>query len=372
MIVVIFGTTGELIKLAPILRRLDDRGLRYLTISTNQQVNQIGDFQRDLKLPPSDMELAHGNNGHDLGRIADLPAWITTVSREFLAQSSPLRRRLSRSSERHMALVHGDTMTTVLGAVMGRLLGLPVAHLEAGMRSGNWRHPFPEELNRRAAGRLATIHYATTGREVSNLHRAPGEVVLIGANTVLDSIELVPAGRKAARDVLGDLTPEGPYGLISLHRTELLRDRERLKAILDEISRTRFSYPMFFVDHPVTVAAMKSHGLDDSLSTFVRIARLPYTAFIALLRECEFLLTDSGGCQEECFYLDVPCLVHRLVTERHEGIGRNVVVSNYDINVVADFLRDPSRFRMGERPVFPSPSDVVVEDLISRGVWAAA
>jgi UDP-N-acetylglucosamine 2-epimerase (non-hydrolysing) len=372
VIVAVFGTTGELIKLAPVLRRLDQRCLAYVTMSTNQQVTQIPEFQRDLGLRPTDVELASGHRGNDLERRADIPSWLATVTRSFLRHRTSLGRRLSMAAGTHVLIVHGDTMTTVLGAVMGRVMRLQVAHLEAGMRSGDWRNPFPEELDRRVAGRLASIHYAGTDREVRNLGNGRGEVIRIGANTVLDSIQLVPEGLDVARETLGALTPESRFGLVSLHRSELLGNGPRLEAILTEVSRTALDYPLFFVDHPVTVHALRAHGLDHCLRNLIRIPRLRYTAFIQLLRGSEFLLTDSGGCQEECYYLDVPCLVHRLVTERGEGLGANVVMSRYDLSIVREFLRHPERWRMGSRPRLASPSDVVVDDLVHRGVWGNA
>ena len=155
-------------------------------------------------------------------------------------------------------MIHGDPLTAPYGALMGRALGLPVAHLEAGMRSHNWRNPFPEELDRRIAGAFATIHYANTDLEISNLKHARGEIVKIGANTVLDAIDMVPEGESAIKDILGDRAPEGRYALFSIHRTELLGNRERLKSILETVAEFKFDFPMYFIDHPVTVAALKS------------------------------------------------------------------------------------------------------------------
>lgn len=370
MIVVVFGTTGELIKLAPVLHQMERRSLPYLTVSTNQQVTQIPAFQQDLGLRKTDVELAHGRNGRDLEQRADIPPWLSEVGRTFVRRRKSLKALLSASGERHALMVHGDTMTTVLGAFMGKALSVPVAHLEAGMRSGNWRNPFPEELDRRITGSLASIHYAGSDREVSNLSRARGRVIKIGANTVYDSLQLVPAGLGLVTGTLDELTPKSDYGLVSLHRSELLGSRTRLEAILLEVSRAQLDYPLLFVDHPVTVHAIKAHGLDHLLANAIRIPRLRYTPFIQLLRSAKCLLTDSGGCQEECFYLDVPCLIHRLVTERAEGLGRNVVLSRYELDSVRSFLKEPEMWRMGSMPQLPSPSKIVVKDLIEQGFGA--
>ena len=120
----------------------------------------------------------------------------------------------------------------------------------------------------------------------------------------------------------------------------------------------------------MTAAALSGYGLDDCFDAkrFVRIPRLTFFPFVSLLRRSEFLFTDSGGSQEECFYLDHPCLVHRMKTERQEGLGENVVLSRFDFDLTRDFLRDPTRH--GRRTELPphSPSDVIVEDLKMRGL----
>ena len=99
MLVPIFGTTGELVKFAPVLRRLDEQGLSYLSISTNQQVTQIPHFQRDLGLPPSNIELAHGRNGHDLEQKMDIPVWTFEVARGFMANRRKIRSQLASAPD---------------------------------------------------------------------------------------------------------------------------------------------------------------------------------------------------------------------------------------------------------------------------------
>ena len=153
VILVVFGTTGELIKLAPVLLRLDERGYRYLLATTGQQVEQIPAFLEQFGLRQPDVWLARGSRGRDLRTNRDIPGWLTAVTRAFARHKRGLRRTLASGPGRPLVLVHGDTMTTVLGATMGRALRVPVAHIEAGLRSYDLRHPFPEELNRRTASR---------------------------------------------------------------------------------------------------------------------------------------------------------------------------------------------------------------------------
>jgi UDP-N-acetylglucosamine 2-epimerase (non-hydrolysing) len=162
-------------------------------------------------------------------------------------------------------------------------------------------------------------------------------------------------------------TPNEPFGVVSIHRYELLDDRDLLGRTLDALAEHARSMPLLFVDHPVTDAAIRKHGLESRTAGLRRIPRLTFFPFIALLRQSLFLFTDSGGSQEECFYLDHPCLVHRLKTERREGLGENVVLSRFDFDIVQAFLDNPNRHRRRAELPPRSPSDVIVDDLEARG-----
>jgi len=357
---VVFGTTGELIKLAPVLLRLDERGAPYVLATTGQQVEQIPSFLEQLGLREPDVWLGRGAGGRDLRVNRDIPGWAATVLRSFARHRRGLRRRLRSGPGRPLVLVHGDTMTTVLGALMGRSLRAPVAHVEGGLRSNDLRHPFPEELNRRLASTLSRIDYAPGAWAASNLR---GDVVDTGSNTIRDSLELVPEGEPPFP------LPEEPFGVVSLHRFELLNHRRRLTETLELLAEAARRTPLLFVDHPVTAAAVQRFGLGRLFDTehLVRLPRLRFFDFVRVERRSAFVVTDSGGSQEECFYLDVPCLVHRLRTERREGLGENAVLSGLRAEALRDFLADPGRFRRRSGLPDTSPSDVIVADLARRG-----
>jgi UDP-N-acetylglucosamine 2-epimerase (non-hydrolysing) len=364
VILVVFGTTGELIKLAPVLLRLDERGHAYSLATTAQQAEQIPGLLEEFGLRAPDFWLARGARGRDLRVNGDIPGWLGTVARSYVRERSRLRRVLSNGPGRPLVLVHGDTMTSVLGAALGRSLRVPVAHIESGLRSFDVRHPFPEEVNRRAASALAHVHYAPGPWAAANLSGA--DVVDTGSNTIRDSLELVPPGDPPLE------IPTEPFGIVSLHRFELLRNRsllsETMAALADAARRT----PLLFIDHPVTGAALERFGLLQHFDhRLVRVPRLRFFDFIRAERQSAFVITDSGGNQEECFYLDLPCLVHRLRTERNEGLKENVVLSDLRIEVMRDFLADPSRFRRRSPLPDRSPSDLIVADLERRGFAAS-
>lgn len=367
MIITIFGTTGELIKLAPVLKLLDERDRPVLLCTTGQQATQIAPMLDDFGLAQPDVWFARGRRGRDLETLSDIPAWGSSVAGSFAHRWAGLRRRARADGGRGIVLVHGDTMTTVAGAMMGRALGLPVAHIEGGLRSGDLRNPFPEEMNRRVTSRLASVHFAPGSWAAGNLRRAhtSGAIVDTGANTIADALRLVP-DRAAAVPL-----PAEPFGLVSLHRFELLGDVPALTQIMELLVRASRRTPLLFVDHPVTVAALRSAGLDGCFDDrLVRIRRQRYFPFIALLKQSQFLVTDSGGSQEECAYLGHPCLIHRAATERQEGLEGPVVLSRMRLDVVERFLDDPLRFRSAPAAQDARPSQVIADWLEEHGYVA--
>ena len=352
MILVVFGTTGELIKLAPVLLRLDARGHAYVLATTGQQVQQIPSFLEQFGLRQPDIWLARGAKNRDLRVNSDIPGWLATVMRSW----ARARRRLRRTP---LVLVHGDTMTTVLGSLMGRSLRATVAHIEGGLRSYDWRHPFPEELNRKLATGLSRIHYAPGAWAAGNLRR--GDVVDTGSNTIRDSLELVDDDEPV-------LELPAAFGVVSVHRFELLNNRRLLTETVDALAEAATHTPLLFVDHPVTAAALERFRLTDRFdgASFRRLPRLRFFDFVRVERRSDFVVTDSGGSQEECYYLNLPCLVHRVKTERREGLGENAVLSEMRADVLREFLADPTRFRRRTELAAASPSDVIVADLERR------
>ena len=362
MICVVYGTTGELIKLAPVLTRMGESGIGYVSACTGQQVEQIPALLSLLGLPQPDIWLARGRKDRDLRANADVPGWLLTTMSTFRRERRRLKGQLQSGDGKPMVLVQGDTMTTVIGALIGRMLGAKVAHIESGLRSFDLFNPFPEELDRRVSSRIADLLYAPGEWAAGNLRR--GTVINTGSNTIRDSLAL------ASPQVEPGLTfPPGSFGLVSLHRFELLNRRQLLADTLEVLATHAQSQPLLFVEHAVTMAAIERHRLSRLLDRpgMQRVARLPFLRFIPLLRRSAFIVTDSGGNQEETFYLDIPCLVHRKRTERREGLDENVVLSGHDLGVLRDFLARPDRFRRKSPLPEGSPSQVIVDDLIARG-----
>lgn len=326
----------------------------------------------EADLPGPHLTLSNGIGGRDLEKFSDIVKWSFIVLFNYFRHSRVIRRQL-KTPGKHAFLVHGDTITTVIGAVMGRLLhGKTVMHVEAGLRSFNWRHPFPEELDRIVVSKIARYHFSPGPIPISNLHRAKvkGKIIDTKLNTVLDSLRYAQVA-PGANDLGSGFDPESPYYIISIHRNELMSDERALKRLLESIQShsEKHDIQAVFLDHPITKERLTKLGYDHLLksSKILRIPKLSYYRFIQLVAKSKYIVTDSGGLQEEAAYLDIPCLVHRMATERQEGVGENVVLSMYDQEKVDAFLENPGKYQGKKANDEIKPTKIIIDTLAADG-----
>ena len=195
--------------------------------TTGQQVTQIPPFLEQFGLPQPDVWLGRGSGGRDLATNRDIPGWLARVGRSFGRERGRLATARSPSGPgRPLVLVHGDTMTTVLGATMGRALRAPVAHIEGGLRSGDLRNPFPRSSTAGSRAAVAHIHYAPGAWAAANLAGAGSSST--PARTPSATASSWSHDRRDVR-----LPPDEPFGIVSLHRFELLSSRQLLTETID-------------------------------------------------------------------------------------------------------------------------------------------
>lgn len=357
------GTTAEIIKLAPVMQELRDRGVGYRLWSTDQHVSGMRETLENLGLPQPDRHLVREGRRSHIARSRQVPGWVASVLWGAVRQRRALRAEVAGDGSAPIVVVHGDTFTTVLGSVIGRFLRARVAHVEAGMRSGDIRHPFPEELNRRIVAQLATLHYAPTAREVANLRRerARGELLDTGANTAVDALR---AMLEAAPEEEG--LPER-FGLVTLHRFELVTDAKDFRAILEVLAECATpDQPLLMVAGQAERAKIDELGLGGLFGDAFRLLpKRPYAEFLPLVRAASFVVTDSGGLQQECAVLGKPCAVHRERTESHQGLGENVLLTKLDTGAVRRFVAGWEAHRRPSTLDVHHPSQRVADSLVA-------
>lgn len=363
-IAIIAGTTAELIKLGPIMRAITDAGDTYRLWNTAQHVQGTTETLADLRLPPPDRHLVPLRAQRQIVSSLQVPGWTARVLAHAVRHMGTLKAELRRGPGRPLVIVHGDTFTTVLGALIGRMCRVDVAHVEAGMRSGSIMHPMPEELNRRAVAKLARIHFAPTDNEVTNLRRerARGAIVDTGANTVVDSVRLIMSDRAPAVDL------PSVFGLVTLHRHEMLRNADVYTETLEVLREASRTTPLVMPAGATERRRIEELGLgrlfDDR---FRMLDKAPYADFLPILARASFVVTDSGGLQQECGILGVPCAIQRETTESLQGVGENLLVTGLDMELLRGFLSEWESYRRESKLDAFHPTDVIVRNLRANG-----
>ncbi len=351
-IALVFGTRPEAIKLAPLVLALrDDPDLRPVVCVTAQHREMLDQVLAIFGIAPdADLDLMRPDQtlaGLTARAVAGIDAW--------LADARP-----------DLVLVQGDTTTVFCAALAAFYRGIPVGHVEAGLRTGNLHSPFPEEANRVLTSRLADLHFAPTAGARDHLLRegVPAERIFVTGNTVIDALHLVieqvrrdppPVPGLDERELRGDR----PLVLVTGHRREnfgpgFQRVCRALTRLADAFPDHLFVYPVHLnpnVQRPV-------HAILSGRDNVLLIDPLPYLPFVRLMDRATLILTDSGGVQEEAPGLGKPVLVTRETTERPEAVTAGTVklVGTDEERIVAEatrLLTDPEAYAAMARAVNP-------------------
>jgi UDP-N-acetylglucosamine 2-epimerase (non-hydrolysing) len=313
-VLVIFGTRPEAIKLFPVIAALRDApGIRVRTCVTAQHRGLLDQVLSIAGLQP-DIDLDLMEPGQSLDRLT---ARLLTGLGDVMDAERPAR-----------IIVQGDTATAMVGALTAYYRKIPVAHVEAGLRSGDIHHPWPEEVNRRIVAPIADLHFAPTQTAADALLReniAPGSVHVTG-NTVIDALHWTCAriaadpALAAGLDPLADRFAGRRIILVTTHRRENFGDG--MANIARSIARIadRDDVALVFPVHPNPNVVSVMDQILGERPNIARIAPLDYPHFIRALDMAHLVLTDSGGVQEEAPALGKPVLVMRETTERPEGV----------------------------------------------------
>lgn len=310
-------------KVAPLYKALDaERGwCRPRLIHTGQHYDAtMSDaFFRDLGLPDPDIHLGVGSGSH-----AEQTAGVMVAYERVCILDRP-----------DWVIVVGDVNSTLACTLVATKLGILVAHLEAGLRSRD--RSMPEEINRLATDALADVLWTPSPDADENLRMegVPADKIERVGNIMIDSLEMMRPAIEARRffDRLG--FSAGNYGVMTLHRPSNVDDRIRLSALCEVIAQVARRLPMIFPVHPRTQQRLVSFGLWDRLVAEPGIRLMEpvgYVDFMSLMFNTRFVLTDSGGVQEETTYLHIPCLTLRESTERPvtvtEGTNRLIKIGD--------------------------------------------
>jgi len=320
---VVLGTRPEIVKMSPIVRELQRCGDEFELVHTGQHYSYDMDkvFFRDLELPaPSlNLEVGSGTHGAQTGKmLAGLES--------FFDQSDP-----------DIVLVQGDTNTVLAGALAAVKMGIAVGHVEAGLRS--FDRSMPEEINRVLADHASDLLFAPTEVSAGNL-RAEGltdDRIFVTGNTIVDAVQENLGLAMEKIDALGPLgLRKGEYIIVTLHRQENVDSPGRMANIMAALERVarQTGLPILWPMHPRARKNLDGFRLEvpDGVRT---VTPLGFLEFLQVEGNAALALTDSGGVQEECCILGVPCVTLRDNTERPETVAvrANVVAGNDPLRI---------------------------------------
>lgn len=349
--VFVVGTRAQLIKVAPVVAACEEAGQPVLLLLTGQHKETMSDLVQEFGLRCAQEPLLEVS---ERATVWSLLGW---APRALLALVRRLRG-LAREGGPPRVVVHGDTLSTLIGALAARLSGARVFHLESGLSSGRLFDPFPEELTRRLVFRMTDVALCPGPESAEYMRRRHPRVRTVdtGGNTIEDAV-MMAARRPAPPSDAGT----APYLVASLHRFQNIFDTPRLRFLTETLEALAARYRVHFVLHPATRKRLESTGLMPRLAALPGLhlsPRLGYGDFLRLAAGAECVLTDGGSNQEELAVLGVPTVIMRQATERPDGLGQNAVMEASLGEGLRDYLleggfralRRPSRVRAGFGP----------------------
>lgn len=359
-VVLVGGARPNFMKIAPVLSALERRGVEVVLVHTGQHYDDSmsATFFRDLSIREPDIRLEVGSGSH-----ASQTAKVMESFEPVLATVKP-----------DAVIVVGDVNSTLACALVAAKTSLPVAHVEAGLRS--YDRSMPEEVNRLCTDTLSDWLFAPSMDAYENLLGEgidASRVFLVG-NVMADSL-LAHRNSRRPGEILRGFGLASDYGILTLHRPVNVDNRERLAGILEAIEVIQASRQILFPVHPRTRASLERFQLADLLATMRGLRMmgpLGYSDMLGLLASAAVVLTDSGGIQEETTMLGVPCLTLRENTERPITVteGTNQVVGTDPSAVLAAYTALAKDHLPPRRPALwdGMASERIADVLTSTGV----
>ena len=312
----IIGTRPEIIKMAPVLDQTERNGIDYILIHTGQHYDHdmSEKFFMDLEIKKPDYNIGVGSSSHG----KQTAQMIDSIEKVLIEEKPDL------------VMVQGDTNAVLAGAVASSKLNITVGHVEAGLRS--FDNTMPEEINRKIADICSSIYFVPTEESAVNLllENVDPHKIFITGNTVVDAcIRHLKIAEKSSK-ILSELNLDGDILTLTMHRAENVDNPERIGNIIEAILELE-DITVIFPVHPRTLKTLKNFGLYDKLKNSPNIhltKPIGYLDFLLIMSKSKFIMTDSGGLQEEAITLDIPCITLRYNTERPETVsaGGNILV----------------------------------------------
>lgn len=356
------GTTAELIKLAPIIKEAQKRKIEYKIISSGQGELLKGEFSGYLRNFNIDIAFKKKSKKSSVLLFA---IWaLRTLIDSFVY----LRKEFKGLNKKNSYfIVHGDTISSLIGAIIARAYGLKLVHIESGLRSFNFLEPFPEELSRYIISSLADVHFCPNEWSLTNLKNSSGVKINTLHNTLVETFYWAVNWKGKLKKLY---KPRGKYFVLVMHRQEhvIFGKKRSTKIIKFVIDNSKKDLSCVLMTYATSLSFLRNYGLNlRHMSRKVFLTpRQRYEDFMKLLSSAEYICTDGGSNQEELYYMGKPCLLLRKFTERKEGLGQNVVLSKLNNRIIKKFLINYKKYKRDEVYFHKRPSEIIVNYLVAN------
>jgi len=363
-IFIFLGTMAELIKLAPVIREFQKKKIPFTIISSGQTDIHLEEFKRYFNRPSILYAVTPKSKKSS---IIKFNIWAI---RAFFSVYIGMRKYfVGLNKTNSYFIVHGDTVSSLIGAFVARLYGLKIVHIESGLRSFNFFEPFPEEICRYIISRLADVHFCPNLWSVNNLKSIKGEKINTRENTLFESFRIAIRTKSRSAIVKELQRKKLKYFVLVIHRQEhVLFNKNKIRNdviyLMQHIPQDMFCIFMIHDISSMFITSLTEVLSKKTTRKIISLKRLPYHEFMHLLQKAEFFVTDGGSNQEETYYMGKPCLLMRNHTERTEGLLSNVVLSRGNKHIIRLFIKSYKTYIRPTVNISKAPSKIICDYLL--------
>jgi UDP-N-acetylglucosamine 2-epimerase (non-hydrolysing) len=355
------GTTAELIRIAPIIKELRAQKGEYklifsgqTKILTEQVADYLGVIKPDIQFKEKIPEYS----------VVSFVIWMVFTFLQAIYTFGKEKYFVKKGSL--YLIVYGDPVTTTIGAIVAKLYGIKIVHLESGDLSGHLLEPFPEEICRNINIRLADILFPPSQWALNNLSIINKPKINTHYNTLADTFWWFMKRMPMIRNELAYTK----YYVLIMHRQEhvVFGKREARNTLKYVIENGGKNITCVLFNHPLTVNIIKSLKLEDKNAgkKIIVIPPVSYSEFLSIISNAEYIVTDGATNQFEAYLLGKPCLLLRNYTEQIEGLNKNIILSKGNRRVIIKFIHNYKRYRFRKTKPTISPSKIIVNYLLNN------
>lgn len=366
MLIFWIGTVAELIKVFTVISEARERKIPYIVVATGQ--NRVTDTDVLKSCNDNKVDILLSDTSKIKKSTSGLLTWFVKT---YSGATKKIRKYIDENNcdiKNATMIVHGDTVSTLMGALVAKKIKVKLAHVEAGLRSFDLLHPFPEEIDRVLTSKRVDVHFCPSDIAEKNLIKANvhGKIVNTKGNTIYDGLQYANTIEFSSDLKCKFGSIKSGYFVFVMHRQENVANVQLFAETVKRVCEISEKLHCVCVLHEITRIALENNGLMPLVQNknFTLLPRVEYFDFMKVLQGAEYVITDGGSNQEELAYMGKPTLIMRTKTERQDGIGKNAIMCNNDFSVFNDFVLNYKSYLKEAVILSKRPSDIIVDNLI--------